>query len=155
MALSCPSEGTVGGKISASNQGADTRTAFGPTCLVSTPSPCHIQAEITTGTLNFEATDLAGAEPLYFRFTPAIQPFTVLMVSNCAAEGLLKVQGQTNCQVVAPTVSAVTKSCVFNEGGKLFGSLRLSPGSGPVSLSGTVGFTLSGANTGKPWSANL
>jgi hypothetical protein len=152
MVVSCPSAGTIGGQISGSNKGSATKTAFGPTCLVTTPK-CRVQAEITLAGVNFEATDLAGAEPLYLKFTPTTQPFTTVKITECAGEGNFNIQGLMSCKIAAPTVSAVEKLCAFNENRTLLGSLRF--GTEPITLSGTAGFRLSGTNTGKPWSSNL
>jgi hypothetical protein len=152
VTISCPSASSTGAQISGGNKGSATRINFGPTCNTVTPK-CKVQAEITTAGVNAEATDLAGAEPLYIKFTPSTQPFTVIKLTECAGEGNFNVQGLASCKVKSPTVSAVEKLCTFQESTTLLGSLRF--GTEPATLEGTAGFSLSGTNAGKPWSANL
>jgi hypothetical protein len=152
ITITCPTASSTGAKINGNNKGSATTISFGPTCATITPK-CKVQAQITTAGVNAEATDLAGAEPLYIKFTPTTQPFTVIKLAECAGEGSFNVQGLASCKVLAPTLSASTKLCTFQESTTLLGSLRF--GTEPATLEGTAGFSLSGVNVGKSWSANL
>jgi hypothetical protein len=151
--VGCETVSSVGGAILQKNLDRATKITFGPNCKIDIPATCATATTITTGAVNSEATDLAGVEPLYIKFTPVTQPFAKIILKECAAEGNFNVSGLASCKVAAPTVSAVTKLCAFKESKTLLGSLRF--GTNDATLEGVVGFTLSGVNTGKPWSANL
>jgi hypothetical protein len=149
---SCENVETRVGRLFGNRRGRFlTRVYVG--CKVDPPAKCTTQKQITTGEEEMELTDLGGAAPLYMKFTPVKQPFTAISLMECAGEGKYNVSGTSTCKVVEPTVEAVEKACVFSEAKNLLGSLKI--GASEATLSGTLGFTLSGANVGKTWSANL
>jgi hypothetical protein len=150
--ISCPTINATGAQIEPANKNKATRITFGPTCVANAPK-CKVQKEITTATVNSESTDLGGVEPLYIKFVPSTQPFSIVKLTECAGEGNFNVQGLASCKVIAPTTAAVEKLCLFKESTTLLGSLRF--GTEPATLEGEAGFTLSGTNVGKPWSSNL
>jgi hypothetical protein len=152
VTISCPTLSTEGGRIFGDKENSAKKIAFGPTCAAIAPK-CTVQAQITTGEVTSEATDLADLEPLYIKFVPTAQPFSKISLMACSGEGTFEVHGLASCRVLLPTTSAITKLCTFQESKTLLGTLRF--GTEPATLEGTAGFTLSGPNTGQPWSANL
>jgi hypothetical protein len=153
LIIGCTTFETIGGAIFENNKNKAAKIIF-KNCKVDTPKECKVKEPITAENVTSEAVDLGGVVPVFIPFSPTPPGngvFAKITLLECSAEGVFNVTGKTVCEVLVPTTQQVEKLCQFKEI-RLSNSLKF--GVQTARLEGTVGFTLTGSNKGKPWGVN-
>lgn len=129
------------------NKGSAKAISF-EKCKVVIPAACSISATFTTNEVTMLAEDM-GASGVSVKVAPKSgETFLTLFITGCVSEGAYPIKGHMTCEVLEPSVEAISKGCDFTSSS---GS-TLNFGTNPLTLTSESEFFLSGTKTGQKWS---